>query len=280
MEILYNSFHASYYNENFFDFSEIERENKILNFIDLIRIISEKKLNHIQQNTYQSKNYYEMSLNEFEILCIEESLDPDRMRSMLVSSKENCKEFPLLVEYKTKILVCPEILLLILSFIRYGFAKEQYKSDLSFLGNDFVENVIELLESQGFSLEHPKHKGKRLVGIKINSINREFDLLPHNEKYLFVIECKRNSLRPKYIFNYEKENRAFGNDGIKDEIDNKHLSRVYYFQNNQKEFGFKSERIVKGLIVTLIKEDIEDYKGVDVIPFFELKEYIKGYILR
>ena len=245
MEILYNSFHATYYNEKFFNFSEIEREDKILNFIDLIRIISKEKLKHIQQNPPQIKNYYEMSLNEFETLCIKESLDPNKMYSMLVSSKENCKDFPLLVEYQTKILVCPDMLLLISSFIRYGFAKEQYKSDLSFLGTDFVESVIELFESQGFILEHPKHKGKRLVGIKIDSINREFDLLPYNEKYLFVIECKRNSLRPQYIFDYEKENRAFGNDGIKDEIDNKHLTRVQYFQNNQTEFGFNQKELLR-----------------------------------
>lgn len=278
MEILYNSFHATYYNEKFFKFSEIEREKRILDFIDLIRVISKEQLRRFQQNPYQTKNYYEMSLNEFETLCIKQSLDPIEMYSMLVSSKESCKEFPLLVEYKTKILVCPEMLLLISSFIRYGFDKEQYKSDLSFLGNYFAEDVAELFESQGFISEHPKHRGKKLVGIKINSINREFDVLPYNEKYLFVIECKRKSLNPQYIFNYEKENRAFGNDGIKDEIDNKHLTRVQYFQNNQKEFGFKTERIVKGLIVTLIKEEIENYKGVDIVPFFELKEYINEYI--
>lgn len=281
-EILYNSFYAIYFkdNEHFFEFNEIIKEDRILNFIDLIIFVSREKLKNTRQNPPQIKKYYEMSIDEFKELCSSDSLNFEEMYSMLVSSKENCKEFPLLIEHETKILVCPEILLLILSFIRFGFAKKEYKSKLSFLGMVFEENVAELFESEGFSLDHPKIKGQRLVGKKINSIGengREIDLLPYNEKYLFVIECKRHSLAPKYIFESEKELRLSSNEGIKDEIDNKHLSRVQYFQIEQKEFGFKSNRIVKGLIVTLVKENIESYNGVDVIPFSELKEYIQSY---
>lgn len=283
LEILYNSFYAIYYkdSEHLFDFIEIVKENEILDFIDLIIVVSREKLKNVRQNPRQIKKYYEMDIDEFKELCDSKSLDFKKMYSMLVSSKEDCKEFPLLIEYESKILVCPETILLILSFIRFGFAKKGYKSELSFLGTVFVENVVELFESEGFSLDHPKHKGQRLVGKRISSIGengREIDLLPYSEKYLFVIECKRNSLKPAYIFERERDNRFFGNEGIKDEIDDKHLSRVQYFQTNQKEFGFRSKRIVKGLIITLIKESIGSYNGIDIIPFFELKEYIKSYV--
>lgn len=63
--------------------------------------------------------------------------------------------------------------------------------------------------------------------------------------------------------------------GIKDEIDNKHIDRVTYFQEKQKEFGFKNHRKVKGLIVTLIKEDIESYKDIDIVPLCDLEMYLK-----
>jgi hypothetical protein len=278
LEELYNSIYLRYYNEDFLAFREIRREKKILSFIGQIMAVAKERLNHIEQDQKYKKYYYEMSYDEFIHLCSLNSLDFSEMCDTLLSSEMDCKQFPLLIEYGSKILVCPETITLILSLIRFDFAKCEYKSKLGSLGDDFEEKTIELFESEGFSLDHPKNKEQRLVKIKISCINREIDLLPYNNKYLFVVECKRNSLKPKYIFDYERKNRALGNEGIKDEIENKHLMRVQYFQNNQEEFGFSSTKIVKGLIVTLIKEDIENYNGVDVVPFSDLQEYIKNYI--
>ena len=279
LEGLYNSIHLRYYNEDFLMFSEIKREEKILNFIGQIMVVGEERLKHIEQDQKYKKYYYEMSYDEFIHLCNLDSLDFAEMRDMLISSEMNCKQFPLLIEYESKILVCPETIKLILSLLRFDFGKCEYKSKLGSLGDDFEEKTVEFFELQGFSLDHPRNKEQRLVGIKINCINREIDLLPYNDKYLFVVECKRNSIKPKYIFDYERRNRAIGNQGIKDEIDTKHLIRVRYFQNNQEEFGFKSIKTVKGLIVTLIKEDIENYLGVDIVPFSDLEAYIQNYIV-
>jgi hypothetical protein len=275
MELLYNSFHSIYYNKDIFKFSEVKRDDGVLKFIDLIREYSKEHIKYVSQNPFKMKKYYEMSLNEFWTLCDSQLLDFDEMYAMLVSSKTDCKAFPLLVEHDSKILVCPEMLLLISAFIRFESNKEEYKSELRFLGDDFEESVVELFESHGFSLNHPKHKKQKLVRFKIESIGREFDLLPYNEKYLFVIECKRNSLKPGYIFESERKRRA---TGLKDEIDSKHLFRVQYFQDKYKLFGFKSDKVVKGLIVTLIKEEIEEYNGIDIVPYFDLQEYIENYI--
>jgi hypothetical protein len=278
LEELYNSIYLRYYNEDFLAFSEIRKEEKILSFIGQIIAVGRERLNHAEQDQKYKKYYYEMSYDEFIHFCSLNSLDFAEMCDMLLSCEMDCKQFPLLIEYGSKILVCPETITLILSLIRFDFAKCEYKSKLGSLGDDFEEKTIELFESEGFSLDHPKNKEQKLVKIKISCINREIDLLPYNDKYLFVVECKRNSLKPKYIFDYERKNRALGNEGIKDEIENKHLMRVRYFQNNQEEFGFSSIKTVKGLIVTLIKEDIENYNGVDVVPFSDLQEYIKNYI--
>lgn len=48
-----------------------------------------------------------------------------------------------------------------------------------------------------------------------------------------------------------------------------------YFQEKQNEFGFKNHRKVKGLLITLIKEDIESYRDIDIVPLCDLEMYLK-----
>lgn len=283
LSIIYNSMCPSYFNFNFFAFNEIRSDSNALNFmVSLLNYCKEMRLSQ-PQNHKNDNLYYEIGLDIFDFLCGLKSLDCEDMYRMLVSSEENCKEFPLLVDDNLNILICPETLFLVSSLILFASNIEKYNSDLGFRGTEFEHETRDVFESCSFSLEHPLYKNKSVTNKKIkfeingNKIQREIDLLPYNDEYLFVVDCKRNSLRPKYILNHEKQNRAFGNDGIKDEIENKHIDRVNYFENNQIDFGFKKERKVKGLIVTLIKEDIETYKGIDVVPFSDLKVYLKDF---
>lgn len=134
-------------------------------------------------------------------------------------------------------------------------------------------------------MKHPVHKRQELVRQKIKFekegklVEREIDLIPYDDKLLFVIECKRYSFKPGYIYASERQKRVSGNDSIKDEIDIKHIDRVTYFQKNQRDFGFKEYRAVKGLIITLIKEDIESYRGVDIVPLCDLEMYLKNIVV-
>lgn len=283
LSIVYNSMLSVYFNFNFFDFSEIKRDPEILKFIGSLTSHC-NKIRLSQPTGLKNSNLYcEIGLDVFDYICSLQSLNYENMYEMLVSSEEDCKEFPLFVEENLNVLVCPEILFLVSSLIQFASNIEQYNSDLSFRGTEFESETCDVFESHAFSFEHPIHKKQNLtnkiITIEKNGkqIQREIDLLPYNDKYLFVIDCKRNSLKPDYILNNKQKNRAFGNDGIKDEIENKHIDRVNYFVDKQLEFGFKIKREVKGLIVTLIKEDIENHKGIDVIPFSDLNAYLKDF---
>ena len=54
---------------------------------------------------------------------------------------------------------------------------------------------------------------------------------------------------------------------------------MIYFQNKQRDFGFIKHKEVKGLIVTLIKEDIECYKDIDIVPLCDLEMYLKSVLV-
>ncbi|AKB44347.1 hypothetical protein MSVAZ_2078 [Methanosarcina vacuolata Z-761] len=278
-EITYNSFHSVYYNKDFFSFEEIGKNAKIIDFIDLIIEDSVCEIKSLSERLGEEQFLYEIEIRKFKTLCDSKGLDFTEVRRILISSEDDCKEFPLLVEYENKILVCPKTLLFIVSLIKFDTDREGYKSSSYLLGDDFENEVKAIFESNGFSLRHPVHKDQELVRKKIKfekeGESREIDLIPYNDKLLFVVECKRNSFKPGYIFKYERQERISKNDGIIDEIDNKHIDRVAYFQEKQNEFGFKNHRKVKGLIVTLIKEDIESYKDIDILPLCDLEMYLK-----
>jgi hypothetical protein len=265
-EIIYNSFHSVYYNKYFFSFEDISKNEKIIDFIDQIIAESANEIEHLSRQPGNEQILYEIEINKFKNLCELEGLDFTEIRRILISSEDNFKEFPLLVEYENKILFCPETLRFILSFIKYDTDKKSYKSDSSLLGDYFEEEVKVIFESHGFSFRHPIHKNQKMIRQKIEFekegelVKREIDLISYDDNLLFIVECKRYSFKPGYIYKSERQNRVSVNGGIKDEIDIKHRDRVTYFQNNQRDFGFKEHKEVKGLIITLIKEDIERYQ--------------------
>lgn len=281
-ERIYNSFHSVYYNKDFFFFEEIGKNAKTIDFTALIMKASAHEIKRLSRQSGDEQVVYEIEIRKFKNICELIGVDFTDIRRILISSEGNCKEFPLLVERENKIIVCSEMLLFILTLIKFGVDKESYKSDSSLLGNDFEKEVKAIFELHNFSLRHPLHKKLELINqiIKFEKdgelVEREVDLIPYNEKLLFVVECKRNSFKPGYVFKSERQYRVSKNGGIKDEIDNKHIDRVAYLQENQRYFGFKGYREVKGLIVTLIKEDIECYKGIDIVPLCDLKMYLQS----
>jgi hypothetical protein len=281
-EIIYNSFHSVCYNKDFFSFEDIGKDAKTIDFATLIREESDHEIKRISRQSGEEQVVDVIEISKFKNRCELNGVDFTDIRRILISSEDNCKEFPLLVERENNILVCPEMLLFILTLIKFGIDKESYKSDSSLLGNDFEKEVKAIFELHDFSLRHPLHKRQELINQKIKFekdgelVEREVDLILYNEKLLFVVECKRNSFKPGYIFKSERQNRVSKNGGLKDEIDNKHIDRVTYLQENQRSLGFKGYREVKGLIVTLIKEDIECYKGMDIVPLCDLKMYLQS----
>jgi hypothetical protein len=282
IESCYNSFHASYYNKDFFSFEDISKNTTIFDFFDLITKISANQIEILSKQLGEEQIVYRIEISKFKSICELKGLDFTEIRKVLIFSEDNCEGFPLFVEYKNEILICPDTLFIFSNLIKFSIDKESYKSDSYSLGDDFEKEIKTIFESYSYSLSDPLNKNKKLIRRKIKfkkegkMVKREIDLLPYNDKLLFVVECKRNSFKPGYIFKSDRQDRISSNGGIKDEINNKHIDRVTYFYNKQNEFGFKNHRKVKGLIITLIKEDIEHYMDIDIVPLCDLGMYLKN----
>lgn len=150
-EIVYNSFHSVYYNKDFFSFEDIGKNEKIIDFIDLIIKASAHEIERLSKQLGEEQILYEIEISKFKNICEFKGLDFTEIRRILISSEDNCKEFPLLVEHENKILVCPETLLFILSLIKFDIDKESYKSDSGLLGDDF-EKKLKLFSNQMISV--------------------------------------------------------------------------------------------------------------------------------
>lgn len=168
-EIIYNSFHSVYYNKDFFSFEEIGKNAKIIDFIDLIIEASIQEIKSLSERLGEEQFLYEIEIGKFKNLCDSKGLDFIEIRRILISSEDDYKEFPLLVEYENKILVCPETLLFIISLIKFGTDKESFKSNSYLLGNDFENDVKAIFESNGFSLKHPVYKHELVRQKKLSS---------------------------------------------------------------------------------------------------------------
>ncbi len=286
LEMIYNGFHAVYLDAEIFSFKELQEidlEGPVSKIIG--SLIAYKKGNSIRYE--DSPLYYEITFEGFRKICEGCNVNVDMCYDLLVSSEMHCKEFPLLIEINSTIFICPEFLTFIWSFIKFKYNSKSFKDETgTLLGKNFETEVEELFRSQGFRLEHPIHKNNKLTDKKISfndnsgkNLKFEIDLIPYNDKFIFVVECKRYNLKPNYIYEKERRLRFCGNKGIKDEINNKHIHRINYIKANYGEFGFNSEKEVKGLIVTYVKEEFSNYHGVDVVAFSELSNYLKSFTL-
>lgn len=117
-----------------------------------------QEIKSLSERLGEEQFLYEIEIGKFKNLCDSKGLDFIEIRRILISSEDDYKEFPLLVEYENKILVCPETLLFIISLIKFGTDKESFKSNSYLLGNDFENDVKAIFESNGFSLKHPVYK--------------------------------------------------------------------------------------------------------------------------
>lgn len=111
--------------------------------------------------------------------------------------------------------------------------------------------------------------------IKFNDINgnlkwKEIDLIAYDDKNILVVECKEWRPAPKILWKYQQEYRV---KDIKKEIDEKHIDRVEYIKKNYNKFGFVGNYNIKGVVITRIKENIEVYRDMKILPKYELYSF-------
>lgn len=276
-KILFEVLRGIYYSLNYisldpemFSFDEIDNNPIVLKFIKDLYFVSEEIV------LMTGKPFAIMSKNLFFKMSNDYNFDSEKLYKMLVSSRSDIKNYPLLIEHDNKIILSPNVILLVWSFLEYKFNPEKVNNILT--GHYFEDKIEKKLLKLGFTTEDPNNPKLFLKGRKVKNkkFKREIDLIAYNDSTILVIECKDQGLwkiDPKILWKKRKEYRI---KDIKEEIDNKHLDRVQFVKDNYKNhFGFKKDYKIEGLLLTSIKEDIDGYKGVKILCVYELKKIIE-----
>ncbi len=272
LEIMYNSFHFIYFDEEMFTFAEIDNNEEVLRFFTRLTNIALERI-----PMFARSSVVRIPIDEFFEIADKYKYDSKKLFQMFVSTKDDIKNFPILIAHKRAIILSPETMFLLTGVLDYKLNKDAYNSLIS---GDVFEHEVELeLNKLGFITDDPINKGKYLRNRKIKILDnngklreREIDLLAYNGSDLLVIECKEWRPKPKIFWKFQQDYRV---EEIIKEIDSKHLDRVNYVKTNYKaRFGFVKDLNVKGILVTRIQEDIEEYNGIKIFPKYELSKFI------
>jgi hypothetical protein len=270
MEMILNALCSTYYDLNMFAFSELNED--VLSFLGEITSFARKEV-----SKFDKPQAIKISKQKFFELAKKHG-DTSKLYESLVSNKDDIKNFPIIIENNDDLVLCPETMFLVWCILRYRLNKELVNNLLT--GEDFEQKVQDKLISFGFSTKDPLNPKLDLKGrkIKIRKIidgkeeikEREIDLIAYNEETIFVIECKDWSMVPKLFWRYQQDYRI---KDIEMEIDEKHIDRVDFVKENYKSyFGFKNEYEIKSILVTRIKEKIEEHNNTKIISEFELEK--------
>lgn len=271
-KLLRGFYNALYYisiDPEMFSFEEINNNEEVLKFLKDMYIIADKIVSQSPNN-----NLAIISKTNFFNLADKFNYDSQKLYEIFVSSKSSIKNFPIIIEHNDHLLLGPDTLFLVNGFLEYKFNKDVANNLLT--GHDFEDEVKEKLEKLNFSTKDPKNENLFLKNrkIKINGNKREIDLIAYDEFTIWVIECKDQNLwNLSSKLNLQKNYRI---KDLKKEIDLKHRDRIQFVKDNYKNhFGFKKDYKVKGLLITRIKENIDEYNNVKIICRYELEHLIE-----
>ena len=108
-----------------------------------------------------------------------------------------------------------------------------------------------------------------MINIKDDDENPklEIDIVAQYKKQLFIIDCKNIIISTDFLTKNRKQNI----ERVLREEEQKQKKRIEYIKNNFKKFGY-SQKIdsFHNIIITLNKEPIERFKGIQVISVKEI----------
>lgn len=273
LEMAYNSFYLLHYDRKLFEFQEIELDNQSFTFFNGLYTFAYRRYKNLAL-----KRVVRITLREFYELAINFKLNPIKAFNMFVSYPGNVHQFPIMIYHRNNIILSPDTMFMLTAFFDYRFHMKEYAGLKD--GKVFEMQVEKELKELGYKLDDPKQEGLLLKNRKIRYTDdkgelksREIDLMAYKNSSLLIIECKDKGPTSKFIYKEERKKRI---KFIKDEIDAKHFYRVKYVEQNYKErFGFEKEMKIVGLLVTRFKEDINEYRGIRILPKYELKIELK-----
>jgi hypothetical protein len=279
-------------------FEEIEVDE---NLIYAMHELSKFAVNFLDEQNKKGKDvsnlfFAKVHVNEVEGFLRDRGFDSEKILSQLVSREGDPKPFPLMVQMGDFLGIPPQAL----EVMSWYFSHDLFKKEINIMrtreGYRFEGVVCKKLNEIGISTSDPlkpENELKNICDKKKRTL--EIDIIAHDDKNIYVIDCKSNSISILWYFKRYQDYRI---RDLKNEIDKRLLSRIEWVKEHlhpKKDFHFykfnpitgelvreKRESLgfdpmkfdVKGLIVTAVKENLSEYKGVKIIPIYELQKLI------
>lgn len=208
--------------------------------------------------------------------------------SHVVSSQTNPLSYPLLIEYKGKIVITPTRLKLAREMMFERLYHDTFHNYLSIIyESEFQWKILALLEEYGCNVKDPVSKDYWIYISDKKNNTFEFDIMATFKNYIIIIECKSFHPTAFYhlkdaVFRREERVKHFHKqfiDKIKNWIKNnlKKESKGGYVSINcrKREIGEKSTQ----KFTINFEEQFRDIKDELIVSLFitQYKEFFKGY---
>jgi len=190
-----------------------------------------------------------------------------------VSSFDNPKNVPLIIEHKGRLYIPAQTLTLIYLIFKIIISKGTLEDMRSEFGYFFEELVEFKIQEMGFSLNPPNKPTEYYKSYRddLYTPSFEIDFIAHKNNVIYVIECK--SWLPRLQF-LNKELIVERKKQIVSE-EKKQQRRVAFVTNNLEELGFDSSNIKKivSVILTLLDEPCKKINGTHILRLNELDNF-------
>ncbi|MGC1121162.1 MAG: hypothetical protein WBA22_08710 [Candidatus Methanofastidiosia archaeon] len=278
------------------DFCDIERSPEVVDVLHHLAYYAEKQL---PRKTSQDPLSIEDLVVTRSYEEVRKCLRPLKYNvgfalEQLVSSKNNTKMVPLIIEDQSGLRLCPVTLRLFRLYFSEFLKKDELQELRSQQGLPFEIEVCRKLERFGVDVSDPIKKGEKMMNITDKKTPTfEIDILGSFNSHLLVIECKSKWLNPLwYTQRYQEYRRR---DLIK-EAEEKMPKRMEWVRNSlrpgrnshffRKDPSTGKRRLEKrdslgyslqsasihGVIVTLFEEPIDMHKDITILPIERLDE--------
>ena len=190
-----------------------------------------------------------------------------------VSSFDNPKSVPLIIEHKGRLYIPAQtltLMYLIFKIIISQGTTEDMRSEFGY----FFEEIVEFkLQEMCFSLSPPNKPEEYYKNYRDDLYNPAFeiDFIAHKNDVIYVIECKSWLPRLQFL------SKELIKDRIKQIVseEEKQQKRVSFVTNNLEELGFNSLNIKKivSIILTLLDEPCTKINETHIFRLSELDNF-------